>query len=126
MLDENEKKYGKEVREMFGSEAVNESNKRLMGMSESQYDRVQELSRQINEALLQAFKEGDPASPLAQKVCALHREWLGFYWKNYTREAHLAMAQSYVDDKRFKAYYDSLAEGCAVFLRDAIAVYCSE
>lgn len=30
------------------------------------------------------------------------------------------MARTYGDDPRFKAYYDSLAEGCAVFLRDAV------
>jgi len=30
----------------------------------------------------------------------------------------------YVDDQRFTAYYDKIATGCAVFLRDALAVYC--
>jgi hypothetical protein len=29
----------------------------------------------------------------------------------------------YVDDERFKKYYDSIAEGCAEFLRDAINYY---
>jgi hypothetical protein len=31
----------------------------------------------------------------------------------------------YVCDERFKAYYDSIAPGCAEFLRDALEVYCT-
>jgi len=32
----------------------------------------------------------------------------------------------YVEDERFKAYYDSIAEGCAEFLSKALDVYCAE
>ncbi len=45
----------------------------------------------------------------------LHKEWLCFYWNHYTKEAHLGLAQMYVDDSRFRAYYDAVAPGCAAF-----------
>lgn len=125
LIKENEVTYGKEVRERFGDEAVDDSNTRILGMSQDTYDKTQRLSEMINESLLHAFKEGDPSSPLAQEVCALHKEWLKLYWNTYSKEAHLAMAQTYVDDSRFKAYYDSLADGCAEFLRDAVKIYCA-
>jgi len=32
----------------------------------------------------------------------------------------------YVDDKRFKKYYDDIYPGCAEFLRDAIIVYANK
>ena len=35
----------------------------------------------------------------------------------------MALAQMYVDDERFTAYYDKIVPGCAVFLRDAMKVY---
>ena len=40
------------------------------------------------------------------------------------KEAHLGLAQMYVDDPRFTEYYDNIAEGAAVFLRDALQIYC--
>ena len=124
MLDENERKYGREIREKYGDDIVDASNAKLMGLTAEQYKKIQELSRQINDTLKAAFEQGDPSSELAQKVCALHKEWLGYYWTHYSKEAHLGLAQTYVDDPRFRKYYDDIAVGCAEFLRDAIKIYC--
>lgn len=124
MLDENEKQYGKEIREKFGDAIVDASHAKMMGLTAEQYEKVQNLSSQINDTLKTAFEQGDPSSELAQKVCALHKEWLGYFWNHYSKEAHLGLAQSYVDDPRFRKYYDAVAVGCAEFLRDAIKIYC--
>ncbi len=124
MLDENEKQYGKEIREKFGDAIVDASNARMMGLTAEQYEKVQNLSCQINDTLKTAFENGDPSSELAQKVCALHKEWLGYFWDHYSKEAHLGLAQSYVDDPRFRKYYDAVAVGCAEFLRDSLKIYC--
>ncbi|NLO40635.1 MAG: MerR family transcriptional regulator [Ruminiclostridium sp.] len=126
MIDENEKKYGKEVREKYGDDIINASNAKLMGLSAEQYERVQQLSRSINDSLKLAFEQGDPSSELAQKVCAMHKEWLEYSWNHYSKQAHLGLAQMYVADPRFKKYYDDIAEGCAEFLRDALTIYCRE
>lgn len=124
MLDENEKQYGKEIRERFGDAVIDASNAKIMGLTAEQYEKVQNLSSQINDTLKTAFEQGDPSSELSQKVCALHKEWLGYYWDRYSKEAHLGLAQCYVDDPRFRKYYDAVAVGCAEFLRDAIRIYC--
>jgi len=126
MIDENEKKYGKEIREKYGEDAVNASNAKLMNMTEEEYKKVQELSGQINEALKAAYEQGDPAGELAQKLAALHKEWLCYYWNSYSKEAHIGLAQLYVDDPRFKKYYDDIVPGGAEFLRDAIKIYCQK
>ena len=124
MIEDNENKYGKEVREKFGDAIVDASHAKLMGLTAEQYERVQELSRQISASLKTAFEQGDPSSKLAQEVCGLHKEWLAYFWSHYSKEAHLGLAESYVDDPRFKKYYDAIAEGCGEFLRDAIVIYC--
>ena len=69
------------------------------------------------------METGDPASEIAQRAADLHKQWLTFYWKEYSKEAHAGLAQMYVDDERFKAYYDKVKLGAAEFLRDAILVY---
>lgn len=125
MIEENEKKYGEEIREKYGDAAIDASNAKLMGLTAEQYEHAQELSAEINASLKTAFEQGDPGGELAQKVCALHKEWLCYFWTSYSQEAHLGLAQMYVDDPRFRAYYDAIAPGCAVFLRDALAVYCA-
>lgn len=124
MIEENEKKFGKEIRAMFGDRVIDDSNAKIMGLTPEKYAQAQELSAQINQFLKLAFEQGDPSSELAQKVCEMHKKWLSYYWSQYSKEAHIGLAQAYVDDPRFTRYYDKIAVGCAAFLRDAIRIYC--
>jgi len=122
-IDENEKKYGAEIREKYGDDAVNKSNQKLKNMTQEQYAQWEKLSADVWKTLAEAYKTGDPAGELAQKAADLHRRWLCFAWDSYTKEAHAGLAQMYVDDERFTAYYDKEQPGTAAFLRDAIFIY---
>lgn len=123
LIDENERKYGKEIREKYGDETVNASNAKLMKMSEKKYKEGTELAESINRTLTEAIKTKNPASQIAQKVADMHKQWLMYYWDEYSKDAHRQIAQMYVDDERFKAYYDKIEPGAAEFLRDAIFIY---
>lgn len=126
LIEENEKKYGAEVREKFGNETVDASNAKVMGMSEEQYAQAQELEQAIKDTLREAMETtGDPASELAQKACDLHRQWLCLFWKDdtYNKQAHVGLAEGYVADERFQEYYEQITPGATKFLRDAIVVY---
>ncbi|MBV7272501.1 MerR family transcriptional regulator [Clostridium sp. PL3] len=123
LIDDNEKKYGKEIREKYGEEAVNISNSKIKNMTQEEYARVTRIEKDMFEALETAFETGDAASELAKKAADLHRQWISFYWDTYTKEAHAGVARMYVDDERFKAYYDKEKPGIAEFLRDAILIY---
>jgi DNA-binding transcriptional MerR regulator len=123
MIDENERKYGKEIREKYGDDQVKKSNAKVMGMTQEQHEEVTRLASEITETLAEAYHTGDPASEIAQKAADLHKKWLTFYWSEYSKEAHAGLAQMYVDDERFKAYYDEKQPGTAQFLRDAIHIY---
>ena len=125
LVEDNERKYGAEVRAKYGDAAVAKSNAKVKGMTEEQYNEVEKLSEELNAALKQAFEGGDPSSALAQKACRLHKEWLCNFWDDHSKEAHIGIAEMYVSDPRFAAYYDKIAPGCAVFLRDALKVYCN-
>lgn len=123
MIDENEKKYGEEIRAKYGNEQVEKSNKKVRDMTEEQYAEVEKLSAEIMTMLKEAMKTGDPAGEPAQKAADLHRQWLCYFWDKYTREAHAGVAQMYVEDERFTAFYDKEQPGTAAFLRDAILIY---
>jgi DNA-binding transcriptional MerR regulator len=123
MVEDNEKKYGKDIREKYGKESVEASKAKVMNMTEEEYQEVTALAEQLHTTLAEAFKTGDPAGELAQKAAYLHKQWLTYYWKEYSKEAHAGLAQMYVDDERFTAYYDKEQPGTAVFLRDAIHIY---
>ncbi|RNB81514.1 MerR family transcriptional regulator [Brevibacillus panacihumi] len=123
LVEENEQKYGKEIREKYGDDVVDRSNQKLMGMTAEQYDELKRLENEVLAALGAALQTGDPASEEAQKAADLHRQWLSFTWNEYSKEAHAGLAQMYVEDERFKAYYDAVQPGMAEFLRDAIGVY---
>ncbi|KWX72901.1 MerR family transcriptional regulator [Paenibacillus riograndensis] len=123
LIDDNEQKYGQEIREKYGEEAVEKSNRKLKNMTEEQHAAIQQVEAEMFSVLEQAMEDGDPASVLAQKAADLHRQWLTFHWDTYSKEAHAGVAQMYVDDERFTAYYDKTRPGTAKFLRDAVHVY---
>jgi DNA-binding transcriptional MerR regulator len=80
----------------------------------------------IIEKLATALAKRDPACEAAQEAAKLHREWLNMFWKDSThsKQTHLALAEMYVSDARFTAFYDEkLGPGAAQMLRDAIAIY---
>ncbi len=123
LIDENEQKYGKEIREKYGDETINESNQRMMNMTKAQYEEFEQLGQEVLNTLEEAYATGDPSGELAQKTADLHKKWLTFTWKEYSKEAHAGIAQMYVDDERFTAYYDKKQPGLAAFLRDAVHIY---
>ena len=126
LINENESKYGEEVRAKYGVDVVDRSNAKIRGMTKEQHEEVEKLSQEISVALKSAFEDGDPSSELAQRACELHKKWLCYFWDDYSVEAHLGISQMYVDDTRFTAYYDKIAPGCAVFLRDAVKIFCKK
>lgn len=123
LVDDNEQQYGEEIRGKYGDETVNQSNAKMLNMSEEEYKEFTKLEKEVIDMLTEAFQTGDPSSEAAQKAAALHKQWLSYTWPAYSKEAHMGLAQMYVDDERFAAYYDKAQPGAAVFLRDAIKIF---
>lgn len=123
MIEKNEQKYGKEVREKYGDKTVDESNEKLMGMSKEDYEAMTTLGDEILALLKEAFATGDPGSELAQKLAHKHKQWLTYSWPSYSKEAHAGLADMYAADERFTSYYDKAVQGGTGFLREAIYIY---
>ncbi len=126
LIDDNERKYGAEIRQKYGDDEVNAFSEQFKGLTKEQYDESERLRLAFEEALRAAFESGDPAGEIAQKACALHRDWLCVFYPNYSKAYHKGLGEMYVLDERFRRNYDQLAPGCTEFLRDAINIYCKD
>ena len=121
-VGENEQLYGAEIRESYGDEVVDAANEKYVTMCEATHLRADELELAIKEQLRRAMETGDTEGPEARKLVAMHGHWLRMYWPDgmYAPEAHKSLADGYVDDERFRAYYEEVVPGGTQFLRDAI------
>ncbi len=120
-VKQHEEMYGEEARRKYGDEDVDAAQRKVLNMTEEEYERFENLGKEIRTRLKEAVLSGvSPDSEEAGRIVILHKEWLGMTWKRYTEEAHNAMANLYISDERFRAYYDREVPGCAEFLEKAI------
>ncbi|KMT21973.1 MerR family transcriptional regulator [Clostridium cylindrosporum] len=123
-LAENEEMYGNEIREKYGRETVEASNKKFMNMSEGDFENMKEIENQMFKSLSEVVKTSDLDSQAAKDVYEKHKAWLSFSWENYSKEAHIGLAEMYVADERFAKYYnDRLELEVVTVLRDIIVKY---
>jgi len=122
-LEENDKKYGQEIRIKYGDSIVDESNNKYNKMSEKTYMHAETLSAKIFEYLNKAMDDNDFSTEYGKIVYESHKEWIMIYWNDYSYEAHRQLVDMYVDDDRFRHYYDKERDGTAKFLRDTVYYY---
>ena len=120
-LEEYRKTYEAESREQYGDVEVDAMLTRLQGVTQEQYAEWESLGREILEKLSAAVTAGtDPAGEVGKELAALHQRWLTVTGNQYDVQRHRGLAELYVQDERFTAYYDREVPGCARFLRDAV------
>ena len=121
LVDENEKNYGKEIRKKYGNDSVDESNRKMLNMSEEDYNMFKELEENILTLVEKCVKENlDLDSKEAKELANTHQKWIKMTWNKYSVETHKSLAMMYTMDKRFKEYYDKNVEGCTDYLSMAI------
>lgn len=122
LIKQNDEAYKDEVIEKWGKDAYEKSRKQFKNMTEEQFKRFTNLDQEIKNTLV-LIKEDKNNASLHKKVAELHKEWITLAWGYYDRNAHLNLADMYVQDERFTKYYDQYGEGFAKTLRDAIHKY---
>ena len=119
---ENEERYGKEARELYGDDAVDAANERILNMDPAAWNDAKELERAILGQLSIAMAKGDPRSPEAKELVRMHRQWVGLHWGTEPEdEAYLGLVKGYLADPRFVSYYDDpCGAGVTAFLVEAV------
>jgi DNA-binding transcriptional MerR regulator len=121
LLDKNDQSYKDEVIQKWGKDAYDQSRKHFENMSEVEYLEFMKLSDDIQYNLKEAYDLGnDEKSDSSKKVAEMHKRWIELAWGTYSIDAHHNLVQMYVEDERFKKYYEKEQEGLAVLLRNAV------
>lgn len=124
ILNENEVKYGEESRKKFGKDIVEESNKKFLNLSQSDFKEMQNTEIDMFNALSKVIESKNLYSKEAKDVYEKHRDWLKFSWTKYKPEMHIGLAKMYINDERFSKYYnDKLGEEATQILHDCIIKY---
>lgn len=120
-IRENEAAYGEEIRKKYGDEEVNASNRKMLNMSEDEVETFFKLEEEILMRLENAVKNGiQSENEEAREIVELHKKWLCMAWSTYDVQVHKGVTAMYITDERFTEYYDRKAQGCAMFLNDAV------
>lgn len=120
-IEENEKAYGQEIREKYGDAEIDAGNAAMMKVTSEQYAEWNETGEEIQRRLEAAVQAGvSPESEEGKAIVGLHKRWLTVASHGYDAARHRGIAELYVMDERFAAYYDKQVKGCARFLRDAV------
>lgn len=118
--------YAEEVKNRWGGEpAYAESQLRTQVHTKEAWEKIQEEMEEI--FLSFAGKRGCP--PESGEVQALVRDWqahISGHYYDCTPEILLQLGEMYVEDKRFTVNLDKYGEGTALFMCDAIRIYCQK
>ena len=121
LVKDKDRLYGAEAREKYGDDQVDASNAKIMGVNLEQFQAYERLGQEILDKLSAAVAAGeDPKGEAGEEITDLHRRWLNIMGGKYDVQRHRGIAELYVQDERFTAYYDKERPGCARFLRDAV------
>ena len=117
-LREFEEAYGTEARRRYGDAVIDAANERIMSLTRDEWDAKDLLEELIKVQLRLAMASDDPKGDEAAELAHLHERWMRIHWgEAYDRETHLALVHGYLDDQRFKDYYDAAAgDGGTEFL----------
>ena len=114
--------YQREANERWGSTpAYAESQRRVRNMTKAQWNAIGQQGDEATREMA-SLMGGDPASPEVQAAIAKHHAWIENFYPA-PAEMYAGLGQMYVEDERFRAYYDKYAPDLADFMRDAMAIY---
>ena len=93
----------------------------VRGLTQEQYREWTGLGDEILRRLEDAVRSQTPPDSLeGREITQLHRRWLTLTGNTCDPSKHMGLAQLYIQDERFTAYYDRTVPGCARFLCEAV------
>ncbi|PAZ14500.1 MerR family transcriptional regulator [Streptomyces sp. SA15] len=120
--DKDPEQYAQEAEQRWGgTEAYAESQRRAAQYTKEDWKRLQAEADDWSERYKGLMAEDEPSTgERAMDMAEEHRQHIGTWYYECPYEMHQCLADMYVSDERFKAFYDSMRPGLAEHLRDAI------
>lgn len=121
--DEEQKQYAAEAKERWGTtEAYKQSQERLKKMTKADMAKLKEEGDRFMKVVAATMDKG-ATSPEFQALIDQHYNSLRI-WYEPNLTMYRGLANMYVADPRFTAYYEKYAPGLAQVMRDAMIAYC--
>jgi hypothetical protein len=115
-------KYEKEARERWGdTEAYRESERRTSNYTQKDFAAAKKDQEAATEMFVQAFGNSLPVrSEQTQNAVRAHREAITKWFYPCSVEMQKNLALMYLEDPRFKEYYEGRVRGLAQYVHDSI------
>ena len=116
--------YAEEVQERWGeSTSFKESKARTAKYTHADFAAAKIDQEAVTEDFATAFgNRVGVRSSTVQEIVVAHRAAISKWFYECSVEMQKNLALMYINDERFKAYYDSRARGLAQYVHDAIMV----
>lgn len=115
--------YEEEARQRWGGgQEFEESVRRTKAYTKQDWADIQKEGGEIVQNLA-ALMGRDPADPEVQKWVARHHKQINDRFYPCRAEVYRGLADAYVNEPRFTAFYDKVKPGLAQFLSDGMKVY---
>ncbi|MFB8776555.1 MerR family transcriptional regulator [Streptomyces broussonetiae] len=120
--DKDPEQYAEEAEQRWGgTEAYAESQRRAASYTKEDWKRMQAEVADWGERYDVLMASGEPPTgERAMDMAEEHRQHICSWFYECPYDIHQGLAEMYVADERFKAYYDSMRPGLAEHLREAI------
>jgi DNA-binding transcriptional MerR regulator len=114
--------WAQEAEQRWGdTDAWAQSQRRAAAYTKQDWIDIQAEAGAINREFLAAMTAGSPADdPRATDVAERHRQHIGRWFYDCSRDLHRRLAELYVTDERFAKNYDDMAPGLARYVHDAM------
>ena len=114
--------YEEEVRERWeDTDAYRQSKSKTSKYSKEDFEAAKVDQEAATELFVYAFGNSLPIdSPKAQEAVKAHREAIAKWFYDCSVEMQKNLALMYIEDPRFKEYYDGRVRGLAQYVHDAI------
>ena len=116
--------FENEVHERWGNtDAYRQSQAKTSKYSKDDFEAAKVDQEAATELFVYAFGNSLPIdSPKAQEAVRAHRDAITKWFYDCSVEMQKNLAVMYIEDPRFKEYYDGRARGLALYVHDAIMI----
>jgi DNA-binding transcriptional MerR regulator len=120
--DEQIQRYQKEAAERYDPKLVEESHQRLRRMSKPEWQALkaegEAITKKMGKLLDRPVEDAE-----VQKTIARHFAMIGKFY-TVTKEIYRGLASLYVEHDEFRANYDRVRPGLALYMQKAMNYYC--
>lgn len=121
-MEQNQAIYEDEVRQRWGdTNAYRQSQRKRAKYTQADFEAAKKDQEAATEMFVQAFGNSLAIDSVqAQQAVRAHREAITKWFYDCTVEMQKQLAVMYIEDPRFKEYYEGRVRGLAQYVHDAI------